>query len=427
MSELSKALTHGTRASSELCEALGISPPTLMRRVRSAHDAVVRIGRARRTRYGLLRTVHALGASEWNLYRIEPTGMPHPVGRLVALVSDETAWLPAGAVFAGLPEELDDMKPQGFLGRSFAAHHRELGVPPRVIDWTNDNILTALARRGEDAPGNLMLGDESLERWSAQQVSPLDRGGYPRMAERALAGEPVGSSAGGEQPKFGAFVDGRHVLVKFASRSTDVGERWGDLLVLEHLALETLRDNSVPAVETRVIQAESFRFLEIERFDRVGVRGRRAVLSLSAAWQAPHLRWSVCARQLHEARQLDERDAATLALYDAYGQLIGNTDRHHFNVLLFPQHDASTAQIERYHLAPAFDQLPMMFAPRSGGAMITTPLNPGAPVAEVWGVWNDAVRMARQFWNRAANENRISEALRVACRASEQSLTNLDV
>ena len=427
MSDLVKALARGTLSSREVSAVLGVSAATLMRRVRSAGDAVVRIGKARRTRYGLRRTVPAVGASEWNLYRVDATGAPHPVGRLVALVNDETTWLPAGAIFDGLPAELDDMRPQGFLGRGFAAHHRELGLPDRVSDWTNDHILTALARRGEDFVGNLILGDESFERWSAQRVSPLDRSGYRNVAHRALAGEIVGSSAGGEQPKFGAFVEGRHVLVKFADRRTDVGERWGDLLVLEHLALDTLRENSVPAVATQVIEAGVFRFLEIERFDRVGERGRRAVLSLSAAWQSPHLRWSVCAREMGDAKQLDKGDARILALFDAFGQLIGNTDRHHNNVLLFPQHDGSTAEIERYSLAPAFDQLPMMFAPKSGGAMSSTPLNPGAPVADVWDVWNDALRMARRFWSHAANEPRISAALQAACHASGQALANLDV
>ena len=60
---------------------------------------------------------------------------------------------------------------------------------------------------------------------------------------------PAGSSAGGEQPKFTSTVpvDGNplhdaHCIVKFTPpRGTPFGERWHDLLQLEHLANEVLR------------------------------------------------------------------------------------------------------------------------------------------------------------------------------------------
>src|SRR5690606_15556271 len=96
---------------------------------------------------------------------------------------------------------------------------------------------------------------------------------------------PPGSSAGGERPKFGAFVDGRHVLVKFAARGTtgDVAaRRWCDLLVLEALALDVIASRGIPAARAQIIETDSHTFLEVERFDRVGLRGRRAVLSLAA-------------------------------------------------------------------------------------------------------------------------------------------------
>lgn len=78
---------------------------------------------------------------------------------------------------------------------------------------------------------------------------------------------------GGEQPKFTATVeeDGQRdaVLVKF-SRAADgeAAERWADLLVCEHLALQCLRDAGIQAAASELIQTSDYTFLEVRRFDR---------------------------------------------------------------------------------------------------------------------------------------------------------------
>lgn len=422
MTDIRSALQRGVLTPSALTSVLGVSAPTLSRRVSETKGDVVRIGRTHRVKYGLRRTVSALNAFDWSPYRISPEGEPMPTGTLVTLVADEMAWLPSDEVYVGLPPEVDDMKPQGFLGHGFPRQHPDLGLPPRLSDWSNDHILTAMVRRGEDAPGNLLVGDEALERWHGQPRVAVERSEYTTLAEQVVAGHTVGSSAGGEQPKFGVLVDGRHVLVKFAHRGTPTGRRWGDLLVMEHLALETLRDEGVPAAATQLHDASEFRFLEVERFDRVGARGRRAVLSLFAAWQSPEKQWCRCAREMREAGALSGEDARTVALLDAYGQLIGNTDRHHYNLVLFPKHDRHGIGIIGYELAPAFDQLPMMFAPTPGGVLRTPGLIAAHPTAEVWDVWDDATRLARAFWSRAAADGRLAEQLEHACTEAVHAL-----
>ncbi len=55
---------------------------------------------------------------------------------------------------------------------------------------------------------------------------------YEQLASDALAGEIVGSSAGGEQPKFTCYAQtpsgNKHVLVKFTvPQQTAVSQRWG--------------------------------------------------------------------------------------------------------------------------------------------------------------------------------------------------------
>jgi hypothetical protein len=401
---------------------MGVSNQTLMRRVRAADGAIVRLGRTRNTRYGLRREIPALGGATWPLYRVDTSGVARPVGTLVSLVADEVAWLPAGEVFVGFPPELDDMKPAGFMGRGFAGQFSELGLPGRLTSWSNDDILKALVRRGEDAPGNLIAGDESFERWSTLEQAALTRADFDDAAARALAGEPVGSSAGGDQPKFAALIDGRQALVKFAPLDTDVGARWCDLLVLEHLALKTLRERNVPAAMTKLDETKAFRFLEVDRFDRVGSRGRIAVLSLAGALQEPSRSWAWCAQTMRDAGVLSEADARLLAFYDAFGALIGNTDRHHYNVLLFPEFDNSTSRILSYRLAPAFDQLPMMFSPRAGGVIGTPSFEPPHRKSEVWDVWDDATGAARAFWTHAAADGRLSPSLREASKGAAKTL-----
>ena len=151
--------------------------------------------------------------------------------------------------FEGLPYLLYDMAPQGFLGRHFAHRHAgQLGVSQRLSDWSDADLAHVLATIGHDQPGDLILGEAAfaLELDRRNQCTPVAPEDYPRLAEHALAfGEP-GSSAGGEYPKFTALVDRggvpTAVIVKFsgADRSAPV-QRWSDLLIAEHLALEVLR------------------------------------------------------------------------------------------------------------------------------------------------------------------------------------------
>src|SRR2546429_3405863 len=92
-----------------------------------------------------------------------------------------------------------------------------------------------MSRRGEDLPGNLIVGEESFARWQGIEFVSRRRDDYPALAQATIAGHPPGSSAGGERPKFGALVGNQHMLVKFAGRAGvgDMAARhWCDLLIL---------------------------------------------------------------------------------------------------------------------------------------------------------------------------------------------------
>jgi hypothetical protein len=275
---------------------------------------------------------------------------------------------------------------------------------------------------------NLILGDESIERWFTNRPAEISRDDYPALARAATVGELIGPSAGGERPKFGAYCAGRHVLVKFVGYADSVAQRWRDLLALEHLALKTLRDAAFPAASSELIDTPSHRFLEVERFDRVGARGRRAAMSLAAVHRGLADPWARAARRLLEARLIKKEDADRLRLFDAYARLIANVDRHHYNIVLFPilrgQGEAMAAEAETYALAPAFDQVPMLYAPTGDGQLPERAFELPMPTAETLDVWGAARSLAVTFWQSASEDSTVSDAMRRAASGNARTLLN---
>lgn len=411
-------LNRGAVHAAELRVRLGVSPATLMRTVRGAGPNVVRIGRGRATRYGLRQTWPALESSRLPLFRVTEQGTAQPVGELVTLAARQSVWLPDGLISNGLPTELADARPSGFLGRHFAARHSDLRLPERPADWSDHHILLALSRRGEDPTGNLIVGDESFARWQSAESVSVARGEYSRIADATIAGHPPGSSAGGERPKFGVLVDGRHRLVKFAARGGAgdvVARRWSDLLVLEAIALGVVATRGVTAAATAIVEDASYRFLESERFDRAGVRGRRAVLSLAAVHDDHADTWARAAVRLREAGRITADDGRRLRWLDAFGALIGNTDRHQYNIVFFVEGGA-------LRLAPAFDQVSMLYAPSADGQVPSRTFAPPYATADTLEVWDEARAAAREFWERGANDARVSDDMRSACAANARTI-----
>lgn len=402
---LQTALARGVLSAGDLRRRLGVSPATLSRLVRNARE-VVRFGHARATRYGLQQRWPQLDTARFPLLRISEAGEPEPAGELTTLAGRQTLWLPRGVWQDGLPPELSDMRPSGFLGRHFAARHADLRLPPHLAEWSDHHVLLAVSRRGEDLPGNLIVGEESFERWQALSLAPSARDAYSTLADASIAGHPPGSSAGGERPKFGVLVDGQHSLVKFAARGTDpVAQRWHDLLVLEALALQLVSARGIGAARATLVEADRYAFLESARFDRVGLRGHVPVLSLAAAHDDQADTWARAAVRMRERGQLTDDDARRLRWLDAFGAHIANTDRHQHNIVFFTRAGTLT-------LAPAFDQVSMQYAPSGDGQVHATPMPLPRQTAETLDVWDSARAAGTEFWARAADDTRVSETMR---------------
>ena len=412
-------LATGPLTARKLAEEMGVSQATLSRAIQSLGNQIVRFGPYRSIHYALRRPLMAM--PDVAIHRVTPEGQIEALGQLSPV--QPTGYVMTGSDGSashseGFPWWLDDMRPQGFLGRAFVAAQAEtLGLPPHLGDWQEEHILRALlSQSGNDAVGNLILGDAGREHF-IQRPEPvaLPSAGlavaYAERARQALSGKAPASSAGGEQPKFGAYAETangpRHVLVKF---SLDVGEgadnpiaqRWRDLLLAEHHALTLLRENAIAAVATRIIDYGRQRFLEVERFDRLGPHGRRGLVSLSAM-DAEFIGlgrggWPSMTARLLAERHISGQAHQAACLLHAFGTLIGNTDMHPGNLSFV------TDSGRPYQLAPAYDMLPMAFAPRSSGELPTTLPAAGFDSQISTIQWRQALALAQTFLSRLNSE-----------------------
>lgn len=430
---LLSALADGPKSSADLRRQLGdISPATLSRLVARLGQQVAVLGQSRATQYARLRDVRGSGR-RFPLYRVDDAGNVHRFGMLLALSGGSFWWQPVtagvrGVLYRHLPWFIQDMRPDGFIGRAFVGRvGSDLGLPSRLPDWSDDHVLVALARRGDDAIGDLIVGEESLARYleKARQALPITSpDDYPRLAAEAMAGDPAGSSAAGEQPKFSTLCRREQqvlpVMVKFSPLlSSSEGVRWSDLLVCEHLALEVIQEAGISAARSRIVCNGGRTFLEVERFDRCALTGRLPVHGLGVIddeYFGSRDTWSAMARRLEEAAMMSPEDSYSLEWLDLFGALIGNTDRHFGNISVVPL-DAGRS---RFCLAPAYDMLPMCYRPRSGEEPPVSLLSPPAITTAKVDLADSAMHSAMIFWQRAADDERISAPFRRICNSNRE-------
>ncbi len=430
-------LGNGPKTARELREPLGISQPTFSRLIAGLEKGgqVRAFGAGRSTQYVRLRSTRNLVSIPF--HRIDRNGHYETFGTLWCISGGyafESADRPSRPdYFLGhLPWFVQDMQPQGFLGRAFPNLFPDLGLPARIQDWSDDDSLYAVATRGEDAPGNLIAGEESFRRFlkartsAPPQIQSRQRvDEYARLADATMSGTPAGSSAGGEQPKFAVQLsppDARHVIVKFSpSFDTLSGRRWADLLVGEHLALSVLRNAGIHAAQTELIVGERRNFLEIARFDRIG-NGRAGVASFAAVddhFFGHRDDWIRAGERMAENDWLDPDDLRTLRIAFDFGQLIGNSDMHFGNVSIL------TDGKRPYRLAPFYDCLPMLYAPVAEQIVprnfeISFPQS-----AERMEEWKIAFALASDFWQEASVDSRISQEFQTICAANLASFQRI--
>ncbi|WP_273432569.1 type II toxin-antitoxin system HipA family toxin YjjJ [Chitinibacter tainanensis] len=397
---LRHALDQGPCTARQLAEKAGISQPTVSRALSKLGASIVRIGAGPSIQYAIKDEFRGLVATP--IYRVSSAGKIEELGTLVPVRPQGFVmqYVTGKTIYSeGLPWWLVDMRPQGFLGRAYASVYAAgLHLPPNPEHWNDAEVLKALLTHGHDNMGNLLIGSEARDRFLNMPLPvPVNRAeDYPVLAKAAALGEAPGSSAGGEQPKFCAYSVLGHVLVKFtAPTDNPVSERWRDLLLAEHLALEVL------GVKTEVYDFGGQRFLEVPRFDRAGQLGRVGICSLRALDMefvgdalAP---WPTLVTKLAAVGLLQSSAVSETARLWAFGCLIGNTDMHAGN-LSFIGSEGGT-----YQLAPAYDMLPMAFAPRSSGSIIDTLAPATLSTAVPNEIWREALQLADAFLRAIQN------------------------
>ena len=431
-------LAAGPRGAAAIAKKAGLSQPTLSRAIAAMGSDVVRIRTARSIQYALRDNTRGLG--DMPVYRVGTDGRIQHLGVLTPVRDDGFVMQQADGTTlhsAGIPWWLLDMRPQGFMGRAYASRHAQsLGLPASISEWSDTHALRALLAHGHDAVGSLLIGNIARDRFiHAPDPTPIAHAEkaqtYVRLANEAAGTADTWSSAAGEQPKFAAFAEtahgARHLIVKFTVPDDNpVSQRWRDLLLAEHHALQTLNAGGVPAAQSAVGDENGQRFLEVARFDRVGDRGRCGLFSLAAldaefTGKAP-APWPVQTAALLAGKHITVAAHQGAALLYAFGTLIGNTDMHPGNLsFISTQGNPYANDLE---LAPAYDMLPMGFQPRASGALTDTLQSASlhASVAPV--VWVRALDLAQTYLQNLRTETRFSAAFAPCLQSLEAHIAD---
>ncbi len=424
--ELRHLLSARAHSSRDLIRSLNVSQPTLSRLINSLQNEIVVMGKGRATCYGLPRPIHDK-SGRFPVYMIDPRGDARQHGNLTALQGGQYWWEDTngnGELFSSLPWFLLDLQLNGFGARSFA-HRRSdlLSLPRKQADWSEEDMLYATSKCGEDRIGNLLVGEDSLARYFdlAREMSPaIDLQSrawkYPQLAQKTLAGEMDSAQIGGEQPKFAVCVNDQgapcHMIIKFSPAvDSNEAQRYADLLVCEHLALEAIRLSGFTSARSRLIIAGKQAFLSLKRFDRRGALGRLPMISmraLHARLQAPCDNWIDAANRLQQAALISNKDAQKLRWFSLFSDLIANTNQHFGNVSFIPHHGDS------YLLAPVYGARPTLYEPVAGEIPVRL-FTPPPVRNEVAADLPSALDAAILFWKSAAVDERISTGFRQIC------------
>ncbi len=415
-------LERGPATSKEIQAGTGLSQTAVARQIRKIGGSVIKLPSGRSPRYALTR--NAFGVDDnIPLTMVDAHGNTVVAARIRPLahggffVEPETGTpgvllgTNKDGLFDDLPYFLSDLSPQGFLGRQIA---EELAAqsddfPQDPGNWNTNHIGRYLVSNGDDLSGNFKFGQQALSRVRRKPIV-VTVNDYPELADSVMSGVVPGSSAGGEHPKFTAFCGERsaHVIVKFSPKgNNEIARRWRDILITEYHAAEAIHNVDFPAAETRILEFEDRIFLESIRFDRSGEYGRMSMLSLQAVdaeFAGLGSNWPKVMSALHEEKLVSWAHVYDTEYLWNFGRLIYNTDMHLGNLSLGIEGNV-------FRLLPVYDMCSMGFAPKSGGEIQPYDFDPPEPISLNLGAKTiaDTIEMAKDFWNRVAGDNRISD------------------
>jgi hypothetical protein len=419
---ISEYLMRGPATSKEIQAETGLSQTAVSRQLRGLGDAIVTLPNMRPPKYAITRNAFG-GDNKLPLAMVDAHGNTVLVAHIRPLAPSGFFVEPAtgmpqvllgesgSGLYQDLPYFLNDLCPQGFLGRQIAGDlaSQSGDFPSDPRHWNTNHIGRYLISNGDDLPGNFKFGEQALSRVRRKPVVTTEKD-YPSLADSVMNGVIPGSSAGGEQPKFTTFCGNRsaHVIVKFSPQgNSDAAQRWRDILITEYHATEAIHSEDFPAAETRLIEMDGRLFLESQRFDRTGEFGRMPLLSLQcidAEFAGIGSDWPKVMDALHAKNLVSWQHVYDAEFLWWFGRLINNSDMHLGNL-------SFSIEGSVFRLLPVYDMCSMGFAPKNGGEVLPYSFVPpeykGTNLNEASiGVIQD---MAHSFWERVANDSRISE------------------
>lgn len=425
---INEYLLRGSGTSKEIQAETGLNQTAVSRQLRGMGDAVVKLPNTHPPKYALTRNAFG-GNNRLPLAMVDAHGNTvlvalirplAPNGFLIEPVTGMPQVLLGtnGGLYEDLPYFLQDLGPQGFLGRQIAADlaSQSADFPPDPRHWSTEHIGRYLISNGDDLPGNFKFGAQALARVRRKPVITTEAD-YPALANSVMNGVIPGSSAGGEQPKFTAFCGNRsaHVIVKFSPvGNSDVAGRWRDILITEYHATEALHHKNFPAAETRLLEIDGRLFLESQRFDRVAEFGRMPMLSLQAIdaeFTGIGSDWSRVVYALYQKHLVSWQHVYDVTCLWWFGRFINNSDMHLGNI-------SFSIDGGVFQLLPVYDMCSMGFAPKSGGEALPYNFVPPQFTCNIFNekdietVQNTVQSMAHDFWERVANDARISDEFR---------------
>jgi hypothetical protein len=99
----------------------------------------------------------------------------------------------------------------------------------------------------------------------------------------------------------------------------------------------------------------------------------------------------------------------------AFGSLIANTDMHFGNISFLSE------GYLQFRLAPAYDMLPMLYAPLQNEVPTREFFRPNPRPGHA-DQWLAALPVARDFWQRLSRDDRASEEFRAIAHANAEHL-----
>ena len=192
-----------------------------------------------------------------------------------------------------------------------------------------------------------------------------------------------------------------------------------DLLIAEHVALEVLGAHGINVPKTRIIISGNRCYLESERYDRAGSKGRIGTVSFEAvdnAFIGSRRTWSMSASALRSQGMIDHECEERIRLVELFGRCIANTDMHFGNLSFFWEMPAKSSL--QLRLAPIYDMLPMLYAPEKSEVVYRTFNLPSVPEFGIAG------KLAFAFWSNVASHYNVTAAFKEIAVTNAELLSN---